>query len=140
MAVLLEGSPICEENPSWYSLDVLVQEEQGLPLSVLSELGLTQHYMADNTELVTTLYRRSLVLQLQFHQSSSSSSVFSGGVASCLIITMIRKSISLSCIISIRTRKSISLSCLIITRIRKCINLSCLIITRIRKPISLLAQ
>ena len=42
---------------------------------------------------------RSLVLwswQLQFHQSSSSSSVFWGGVASCLIITRTRKPISLS--------------------------------------------
>lgn len=48
----------CFFSQGWYSLGVLVQEEQGLPLSVLSELGLTQHYMADNTELATTLYRR----------------------------------------------------------------------------------
>ena len=48
----------CFISQGWYSLGVLVQEEQGLPLSVLSELGLTQHYMADNTELATTLYRR----------------------------------------------------------------------------------
>lgn len=57
-AEMYKQAALRSDPQGWYSLGVLVQEEQGLPLSVLSELGLTQHYMADNTELATTLYRR----------------------------------------------------------------------------------
>ncbi|XP_024299011.1 protein sel-1 homolog 3 isoform X1 [Oncorhynchus tshawytscha] len=57
-AEMYKQAALRSDPHGWYSLGVLVQEEQGLPLSVLSELGLTQHYMADNTELATTLYRR----------------------------------------------------------------------------------
>lgn len=42
----------------WFNLGLLVQEGHTLPLSVLSELGLSQFYLADKTLLLSALYQR----------------------------------------------------------------------------------
>ncbi|XP_010891169.3 protein sel-1 homolog 3 isoform X2 [Esox lucius] len=57
-AEMYKQAALRDDPQGWYSLGVLVQEEQTLPLYVLSGLGLTQHYMADKTELAAALYRR----------------------------------------------------------------------------------
>lgn len=47
--VLLQG---------WYSLGRLAEEGYRLPLSVLSELGLSELYLADTSFLLSILYKR----------------------------------------------------------------------------------
>ncbi|XP_071781443.2 protein sel-1 homolog 3 [Centroberyx gerrardi] len=42
----------------WYNLGLLAEEGYRLPLSVLIELGLPELYLADNTLLLSTFYRR----------------------------------------------------------------------------------
>lgn len=53
----------------WYSLGLLAEDVYGLPLSILSKLGLSKLYMADNSLLQTALFQRwesiSLVSVLQ---------------------------------------------------------------------------
>ncbi|KAG8001874.1 Protein sel-1-like protein 3 [Nibea albiflora] len=46
------------EPQGWYNLGLLVEEGFRLPLSVLIDLGLSELYMADNSVLLSTLYRR----------------------------------------------------------------------------------
>ncbi|XP_062408605.1 protein sel-1 homolog 3 [Sardina pilchardus] len=50
---ILRGEP-----QGWYSLGVLVQEGETLPVSLLVELNLLQPYLTDKQHLLTTLYRR----------------------------------------------------------------------------------
>ncbi|KAL0973423.1 hypothetical protein UPYG_G00203400 [Umbra pygmaea] len=57
-AEMYKQAALRNDPQGWYSLGRLVQDEQGLPLHVLSELGLTQHYMADKDEQATVLFRR----------------------------------------------------------------------------------
>lgn len=42
----------------WYNLGLLVEEGFRLPLSVLIDLGLSELYLADNSVLLSTLYKR----------------------------------------------------------------------------------
>ena len=42
----------------WYNLGVLVEEGFRLPLSVLTELGLSELYLADDSLLLSALYKR----------------------------------------------------------------------------------
>lgn len=42
----------------WYSLGMLVQEGETLPVSLLVELNLLRPYLTDKQDLLTTLYRR----------------------------------------------------------------------------------
>ncbi|XP_032358274.1 protein sel-1 homolog 3 [Etheostoma spectabile] len=46
------------EPQGWYNLGLLAEEGYKLPLSVLSKLGLSELYLADNSLLVSTLYKR----------------------------------------------------------------------------------
>ncbi|KAM3875095.1 protein sel-1 homolog 3 [Diretmus argenteus] len=46
------------EPQGWYNLGLLAEEGYRLPLSLLIELGLPELYLADNTLLLTTLYKR----------------------------------------------------------------------------------
>ncbi|KAJ7995275.1 hypothetical protein DPEC_G00242850 [Dallia pectoralis] len=57
-AELYKRAALRDDPQGWYSLGVLAQEENRLPLDVLSELGLAQHYLSDTTDLTTALYRR----------------------------------------------------------------------------------
>nr|XP_040048705.1 protein sel-1 homolog 3 [Gasterosteus aculeatus aculeatus] len=46
-------------NPQgWYNLGLLAEEGYRLPLSVLIDLGLSELYLADNSLLLSTLYKR----------------------------------------------------------------------------------
>uniref|UniRef100_A0A3Q2CCQ0 Protein sel-1 homolog 3-like n=1 Tax=Cyprinodon variegatus TaxID=28743 RepID=A0A3Q2CCQ0_CYPVA len=46
-------------NPQgWYNLGLLVEEDYRLPLSILSELGLSDLYHADTNLLLSTMYQR----------------------------------------------------------------------------------
>lgn len=42
----------------WYNLGLLAEEGYRLPLSVLIDLGLSELYLADNSLLLSTLYKR----------------------------------------------------------------------------------
>ncbi|CAK6968947.1 protein sel-1 homolog 3 [Scomber scombrus] len=46
------------EPQGWYNLGLLTEEGYKLPLSVLIELGLSELYLADNTVLLSALYKR----------------------------------------------------------------------------------
>ncbi|XP_041918997.1 protein sel-1 homolog 3 isoform X1 [Alosa sapidissima] len=46
------------EPQGWYSLGMLVQEGETLPVSLLVELNLLLPYLTDKQDLLTTLYRR----------------------------------------------------------------------------------
>ncbi|TKS80770.1 Protein sel-1 -like protein 3 [Collichthys lucidus] len=46
------------EPQGWYNLGLLVEEGFRLPLSVLIDLGLSELYLADNSVLLSTLYKR----------------------------------------------------------------------------------
>ncbi|KAK1900017.1 Protein sel-1 like 3 [Dissostichus eleginoides] len=47
-----------DEPQGWYNLGLLTAEGYRLPLSVLTQLGLSELYMADNSLLLSTLYER----------------------------------------------------------------------------------
>lgn len=42
----------------WYSLGLFVEDGFKLPLSVLIDLGISELYLAENSELLSTLYKR----------------------------------------------------------------------------------
>ena len=44
----------------WYSLGLMVQAEQKVPLPVLAQLGLAELYVADSSVLLSVLYHRSV--------------------------------------------------------------------------------
>ncbi|KAF3686115.1 Suppressor of lin-12-like protein 3 [Channa argus] len=47
------------KNPQgWYNLGLLAEEGYRLPLSVLIDLGLSELYLADETLLLSALYKR----------------------------------------------------------------------------------
>ncbi|TDH14660.1 hypothetical protein EPR50_G00022620 [Perca flavescens] len=46
------------EPQGWYNLGLLAEEGYKLPLSVLIKLGLSELYLADNSLLLSTLYKR----------------------------------------------------------------------------------
>ncbi|KAM7412825.1 hypothetical protein PAMA_020283 [Pampus argenteus] len=46
------------EPQGWYNLGLLIEEGYRLPLLALIELGLSELYMADNTVLLSALYKR----------------------------------------------------------------------------------
>ncbi|XP_031719436.1 protein sel-1 homolog 3 [Anarrhichthys ocellatus] len=46
------------EPQGWYNLGLLAEEGYRLPLSVLIDLGLSELYLADNSLLLSTLYKR----------------------------------------------------------------------------------
>lgn len=46
----------------WYNLGLLVEEGFRLPLSVLVDLGLSELYLADNSVLQSTLYKRCVLI------------------------------------------------------------------------------
>ncbi|XP_071353270.1 protein sel-1 homolog 3 [Trachinotus anak] len=47
-----------DEPQGWYNLGLLAEEGFRLPLSVLTELGLSELYLADKSLLLSTLYKR----------------------------------------------------------------------------------
>lgn len=42
----------------WYNLGLLTEEGFKLPLSILTELGISQLYLSDQTLLLSALYKR----------------------------------------------------------------------------------
>lgn len=48
----------------WYNLGLLVEEGFRLPLSVLVDLGLSELYLAENSVLRSTLYKRCVLIVL----------------------------------------------------------------------------
>uniref|UniRef100_UPI0037E75EAE protein sel-1 homolog 3 n=1 Tax=Semicossyphus pulcher TaxID=241346 RepID=UPI0037E75EAE len=57
-AQMYKQAALRKEPQGWYDLGLLVEEGYRLPLSVLIELDLSEHYMADNRSLLSTLYER----------------------------------------------------------------------------------
>ncbi|XP_040929298.1 protein sel-1 homolog 3 isoform X2 [Betta splendens] len=57
-AEMYKQAALKDEPQGWYNLGLLAEEGYRLPLSVLSELGLSQLHAADRRSLLSALYRR----------------------------------------------------------------------------------
>ncbi|XP_074496568.1 protein sel-1 homolog 3 isoform X2 [Sebastes fasciatus] len=57
-AVMYTLAAVRNEPQGWYNLGLLAEEGYRLPLSVLIDLGLSELYLADNSLLLSALYKR----------------------------------------------------------------------------------
>ncbi|KAL6115894.1 uncharacterized protein ACO6RY_00633 [Pungitius sinensis] len=57
-AAMYTRAAVRNEPQGWYNLGLLAEEGYRLPLSILIDLGLSELYLADNSLLLSTLYKR----------------------------------------------------------------------------------
>ncbi|XP_026150238.1 protein sel-1 homolog 3 isoform X2 [Mastacembelus armatus] len=109
------------EPQGWYNLGLLVEEGYRLPLSVLIELSLSELYLADNSLLLSALYKRcrdsedtasylpcSLALFNVYLQSFQKD--YSTAIKLCTTVAMVAAPVVVVVIVGLLRRRTLSLN------------------------------